>query len=275
MVRPRSLSRSSESEALSKCGDPIVCSAFGRSLTSNILLILPSNQRTSEISSSRSGSFVSSGRIAKPFRMLALIVCALTVMPAHAHHPGSKDVAESLSTLRIPHLTREPKIEDFANMEPSPAVRDSMLKIDQFLQRDPKDGVPISQRTEAYLGYTDKMLYLVFLAFDTQMSEIRNHMVRREQINEEDQVGVFLDTFHDRRHAVFFFINPAGVQQEGTYLEGQDIDLSWDTIWHSDTRIYPQGWVGFIAVPFKSLRFKSTDDVQSWGFLLERDIPHN
>ena len=218
---------------------------------------------------------MSSTIFAKSFQVLALIVCVLTVMPAHARHPGSKDVAESMSSLRIPHLTREPKIEDFANMEPSSAVRDSMLKIDQFLQRDPKDGVPISQRTEAYLGYTDKMLYLVFLAFDTQMSEIRNHMVRREQINEEDQVGVFLDTFHDRRHAVFFFINPAGVQQEGTYLEGQDIDLSWDTIWHSDTRLYPQGWVGFIAVPFKSLRFKSTDDVQSWGFLLERDIPHN
>jgi hypothetical protein len=186
-----------------------------------------------------------------------------------------KDAVYQFAPLQIPHLDREPKLEDFANMEPSPAVAATMLKVDHFLQHDPKDGVPVSQHTEAYLGYTDKNLYIVFLAFDTEMNKLRGHMVRREQINDEDQVGVFLDTFHDRRHAVFFFINPAGIQQEGTYLEGQDPDYSWDTIWRSDTRLYSQGWVGFIAVPFKSLRFRPTDDVKSWGFLLERDIPHN
>jgi hypothetical protein len=207
----------------------------------------------------------------KPSWKFALVAVALAAVAAHAH---PKDVIPQMTTLRIPHLDREPRLEDFANMEPSPAVA-RMLKIDQFLQRDPKDGVPISQRTEAYLGYTDKSLYVIFLAFDTEMSQIRAHLVRREQINDEDQVGFFLDTFHDRRHAVFFYINPANVQQEGTYLEGQDIDLSWDTVWHSETRMYPQGWIGLIAVPFKSLRFRSTADVQSWGFLLERDIPHN
>jgi hypothetical protein len=97
-----------------------------------------------------------------------------------------------------------------------------------------------------------------------------------EQINEEDQVGIFLDTCHDRRHSVFFFINPAGIQQEGTFMEGEEEpDFSWDTIWNSDARVLKQGWIGYISVPFKSLRFKSTTEVQDWGILLERDIPHN
>ncbi|HZS98087.1 MAG TPA: DUF5916 domain-containing protein [Terriglobales bacterium] len=161
-------------------------------------------------------------------------------------------------------------------MQLSPSVAGTMLKVDQFWQHDPIDGQPISQKTEAYLGYTDKNLYVVFLAFDNDAGHIRNHMVRREQINEEDQVGIFLDTFHDHRHCVFFFINPSGVQQEGTFFEGQqDIDLSWDTIWKSETRVSKKGWIGFISVPFKSLRFRSTKAVQEWGFLLERDIPHN
>ena len=95
-------------------------------------------------------------------------------------------------------------------MQLSPAVAGTMLKVDQFWQHDPKDGQPISQKTEAYLGYTDKNLYVIFLAFDNAVDKLRNHMVRREQINEEDQVGIFLDTFHDHRHCVFFFINPAG-----------------------------------------------------------------
>jgi len=162
-----------------------------------------------------------------------LFALLLAALPVHAERNSAitKDAVASLTTLHIPHLTREPKIEDFADMQPSPAVAGTMLKVDQFWQHDPKDGEPISQHTEAYLGYTDKSLYVIFLALDNAVGNLRNHLVRREQINDEDQVGIFLDTFYDHRHCVFFFINPAGVQQEGTYFEGQqDIDLSWDTV---------------------------------------------
>jgi hypothetical protein len=208
--------------------------------------------------------------------LAAVLATPLPRLSAQRNAAVTRDAIGSLTTLHIPHLTREPKLEDFAGLQPSPAVAGTMLKVDQFWQHDPKDGQPISQKTEAYLGYTDKNLYVIFLAFDNAVDKIRNHMVRREQINDEDQVGIFLDTFYDHRHCVFFFINPAGVQQEGTYFEGQqDIDLSWDTIWKSDTRVLKQGWIGFISVPFKSLRFKPTREVQDWGVLLERDIPHN
>jgi hypothetical protein len=219
-------------------------------------------------------SFISKKRL----QVMLLIVIAFESRNLHAQRDSTltRDALGSLTTLQIPHLIREPKLEDFADMQLSPAVAGSMLKVDQFWQHDPIDGQPISQKTEAYLGYTDKNLYVVFLAFDNDSGHIRNHMVRREQINEEDQVGIFLDTFHDHRHCVFFFINPSGVQQEGTFFEGQqDIDLSWDTIWKSETRVSKKGWIGFISVPFKSLRFKSTNAVQDWGVLLERDIPHN
>jgi hypothetical protein len=208
----------------------------------------------------------------------ALLACLLMPMPCAWGQRSAaitRDAVSSLASFQIPHLTREPKMEDFAGMQPSPGVS-GMLKINQFWQHDPIDGEPISQKTEAYLGYTDKNLYVVFLAFDDHVGQLRNHLVRREQINDEDQVGIFLDTFYDHRHCVFFFINPAGVQQEGTYFEGQqDIDLSWDTIWKSETRVVKEGWIGYISVPFKSLRFKSTKSVQDWGLLLERDIPRN
>jgi len=215
-------------------------------------------------------------KLDKFLRVASLVLLSSIYVYAQRDSAIARDALGSLTTLQIPHLAREPKLEDFADMQLSPSVAGTMLKVDQFWQHDPIDGQPISQKTEAYLGYTDKNLYVVFLAFDNDASHIRNHMVRREQINEEDQVGIFLDTFHDRRHCVFFFINPSGVQQEGTFFEGQqDIDLSWDTIWKSETHVSKKGWIGFISVPFKSLRFKSTKAVQDWGFLLERDIPHN
>src|ERR1700747_1766886 len=165
--------------------------------------------------------------------VLVAAAAALQTVSAQPSPTVTKAALNHLTTVHIPHLTREPKIEDFAGMQPSPAVAGTMLKIDQFWQHDPKDGVPVSQRTEAYLGYTDKNLYVIFLAFDNEVDKLRTHMVRREQIIGEDQVVIFLDTFHDHRHAVFFFINPASVQQEGTFMEGEEEpDFSWDTIWN-------------------------------------------
>jgi len=211
---------------------------------------------------------------------LGLSALALAVTCAHAGTRGHDPVEQTsppgnFSPLKIPHLPRAPKLEDFAGMQASPPVAHAMLKVDSFWQHDPHDGQPASEHTEAYLGYTDTALYVVVLAFDKKMDALRSHMVRREQINDEDQVGIWLDTFHDKRHAVFFFINPMGIQQEGTMLEGADFDLSWDTVWNSETKILPQGWIGYIAIPFKSLRFKRSTDVQEWGFIIERDIQHN
>jgi hypothetical protein len=74
---------------------------------------------------------------------LAVLVCSLhsfaadrdqkPVAPAAANHPP-------FATLHIPKLEKGPTIEDFLEMRPSPEFASTMLKIDQFFQRDPKDG---------------------------------------------------------------------------------------------------------------------------------------
>src|SRR5450432_3474042 len=72
------------------------------------------------------------------------------------------------ATLHIPRLEQRPTIADFREMKPSAAVAGTMLKVDGLLQRDPKDGAPVSQKTEVYLGYTDKDLYVVCICFDSE-----------------------------------------------------------------------------------------------------------
>ena len=109
-------------------------------------------------------------------------------------------------------------------MRPSPEFASTMLKIDQFFQRDPKDGAPVSQKTEAYLGYTNKHLYVVAICFEEDPKKIRARMVRRELIDDDDQFGFVLDTFRDKKHGIFFFINAMGVQQDGIWTDDQDPD---------------------------------------------------
>jgi hypothetical protein len=72
-------------------------------------------------------------RIKIPALVLTLLLSA--VAPRSFAQPSptvTKGALEHLTTLHIPRLSREPKLEDFANMEPSPAVAGTMLKIDQL-----------------------------------------------------------------------------------------------------------------------------------------------
>src|SRR5258708_7817822 len=177
-----------------------------------------------------------------PCRVLALAASLLFFFGGTTNAgPRAKDTA-SFTKLHIPLLTKRPTIEDFLSMRPSGEAAAQMLKVEGFLQRDPKDGQPISQKTEVYLGYTNEALYVVCLCFDSEPNKIRAHMVRREQINDDDQFGFVLDTFSDRKTGVFFYLNPYGVQQDGIWNDFNEPDYSYDMPWNSQRRVNAQGF---------------------------------
>jgi hypothetical protein len=182
--------------------------------------------------------------------------------------PGAGGAADS-PTLRIARLAAEPRLDDFLDGK-SPG---GMTKVTGFVQREPKDGESASRETIAYLGYDDRNFYAVFVCKEDP-GAVRAHMAKRESIMGDDIVGVILDTFHDRRHAYEFLVNPLGIQLDGVTTEGQDDDFSFDTLWHSEGRLTPDGYMVRIAVPFRSLRFSSAP-VQEWGIALARLIPRS
>jgi len=137
----------------------------------------------------------------------------------------------------IPRLSRGPSVDDFITMKPLGEVAQQMVKVTGFVQRVPHDGAAVSQRTEAYLGYDQKNLYVVFVCFDDP-GKVRARKSRREDVTDDDTVEIMLDTFHDRRRAYAFQINPLGVQWDAIWSEtpheevGGNFDTSWDTVWY-------------------------------------------
>jgi hypothetical protein len=174
----------------------------------------------------------------------------------------------------IPRVSSPPTLEDFLAMKPSPAREGKLARVDRFIQRVPSDGEPVSQLTEAYLGYDDRNLYAIFICFDNQPRHIRARLSRREDLFDDDTVELMLDTFHDHRWANAFFSNPWGVQADALWTEGQDFDMSFDTVFDSEAKITPQRFLVKMAIPFRSLRFASNDP-QTWGILLNRNILRN
>lgn len=173
-------------------------------------------------------------------------------------------------TLTITRAAVPPRLEDFLTGE-----RRDGVSADAFLQREPQDLLPATEKTEVYLSYDDTSLYAVFVCHTANPSRIRARMSRRESIFNDDLVGVFLDTFNDQQRSYAFMVSALGIQLDGIVTEGQDDDFSFDTIWQTRGRLTDFGYVVWMAIPFKSLRFPPAGGPRTWGIALMRRIPVN
>src|SRR5256886_3448103 len=203
------------------------------------------------------------------FRLLALgsLVFCVGASAAFAQRRAEPTPpAQTIPLSRIPRVTRPPKLTDFIDGH----AREAELTVTDFRQNIPGDGDPASEQTTAYLSYDQKNLYVVFECKDAS-GAVRAHLSKREDLDQDDGVGVFLDTFHDKHRAYYYFSNPLGIQQDAIYTEGQGYDFSFDTVWNAEGRLTRDGYVVWFAIPFKSLRF-SHEPEQTWGVALYRTI---
>src|SRR5512147_2280989 len=163
---------------------------------------------------------------------IALFAPLLAFFPlvlAFASNPDSAAISTVANPIvHIPRIAGIPKLTDFEGMSPVTPLAKSMTKVDQFVTREPVFGKAPTQATEVYLGFTEQSLYLMFVAHDSDTRHLRSHMSRREDVDDDDQIGFFLDTFADQQNAYLFYINPRGIQQDGTVSNGQNFSLAWD-----------------------------------------------
>ncbi len=195
---------------------------------------------------------------------ILLVFATATEVSAQVTAPPPDTAKIPLS--KIPRMHRAPKLEDFLENHP----REAELTVSDFRQNIPGDGTPATESTTAYLSYDEKNLYAVFVCQD-EAGAVRAHLSKREASDQDDGVGLLLDTFRDFHRAYFFFSNPLGVQTDAIYTEGQGYDFSFDTLWDNAGRVTPDGYIVFFSIPFKSLRFSNASE-QTWGLALYRVI---
>lgn len=192
-----------------------------------------------------------------------------TVRPATPPQLGSTRSSE----VTVPAIERPLTLADFVGMEPKPELRDRLAHVGGFIQNQPTDGAPGTQRTDAWLARTRSVLYFVFACHDDHPELIRSHLARRENITKDDYVSVLLDPFQDRQRGVLFQVNPAGVQADASWTETAQGDFSYDQVWDSEGKVTRQGWLALVAIPFRSLRFPAHGT--TWGVVFWRNLPRN
>jgi hypothetical protein len=137
--------------------------------------------------------------------------------------------------------------------------------ISGFRQSEPNDGADPTERTEVRVVYDRDALYVGARLYDSEPDAITRRLARRDAEVPSDQFWVAIDSYHDRRTAFQFGVNPAGVRvDEISANDDQDGDRSWDPVWKVATSVDSAGWVAELRIPFSQLRFAS-GDVQTWG----------
>ena len=139
-----------------------------------------------------------------------------------------------------------------------------------FLQAQPHEGQPATQRTEVRFAYDDAAIYVGARMYDDSGSRgVQTRLVRRDANADADYLEVIFDTYHDHIGRLFFTVNPSGVRGDANGLGGGGDD-SWDPVWEVKTAIDSLGWTAELRIPFSQLRYRSSDQEQTWGLQIWR-----
>ena len=166
---------------------------------------------------------------------------------------------EKAQPVRIPKFDKVPVIDGKLDDE----VWKGAAVLSNFYQTRPGDNIAPSQPTDVLIGYDAKFLYVAFRATD-EPGKVRATVPKRDNIWEDDYVGMLLDTFDDQRKAYSLFFNPLGVQADGIQTEGGGEDYSPDIVMESKGVVTDEGFTVEVAIPFKSLRYTAGKG-KLWG----------
>jgi hypothetical protein len=204
----------------------------------------------------------------------AIVLALLLLLQSSSAGPAVD--GKGSPTAEIPRLEAAVSIDGVLD-EP---VWSQATRLTGFWQYQPADGRPAEERTEVLVWYAPDAIHFGVVAHDRVPSAIHATVADRDNIDREDQVVLDIDTFHDRRRAFFFGVNPLGVQTDGVRSEGAgqasslvpgSVDKNPDFLWHSKGRLTGRGYEVEIRIPFKSLRYPGGAQ-QTWGFNVTRIV---
>ena len=150
-------------------------------------------------------------------------------------------------------------------------VYERVRSISDFIQNDPAEGEPATERTEVWLLFDDDNVYVVARCWETRPDRIMASEMRRDntRIVRDDNFAWSFDTFYDRRNVVLFEVSAVGGRLDAQLTNESQPNLDWNPVYDVSVGRMEGGWVVEAALPFKSLRYRG-DGPQVWGFQARR-----
>jgi hypothetical protein len=141
-----------------------------------------------------------------------------------------------------------------------------------FIQLEPGNGKPATEKTEVWLAFDARHVFVAMRVWESRPDRMVVNEMRRDSnnIRQGDSIWFALDTFHDRRNAVQFEVNPLGGRTDAQSTNERQYNSDWNLVWDLAVGQFDGGWTLEAAIPFKSLRYGS-GAAQTWGFQARRN----
>jgi len=156
------------------------------------------------------------------------------------------------------------------------AVYTSEAPFGGLIQVAPDAGAPATERSDIWITYDDRNIYLSCRCFETSPpAEWIVNELRRDTggLRNNEHIGVLFDTFYDRRSGFAFYTNPLGARADYSIVDEGSSNTDWNPVWTSKTGRFDGGWTVEMQIPFKSLRYRAGPS-QVWGMQIRRSVRH-
>jgi len=196
--------------------------------------------------------------------LLALLIGFLSLFQVNVN---AQDL-RSLLALRIAD-TKQIHLDGLLNE----SVWSQTLPVSDFLQQEPQEGQPATEKTHVFILFDRNNLYIGAMLFDSEPDKILSYQKQRDaDLITDDRFRWILDPFQDGRTGYFFEINPAGLMSDGLLSAGVGFEpnKSWDGIWEARVTRNHEGWFAEIRIPFRTLNFNPSR--KTWGINFQRTI---
>jgi hypothetical protein len=203
--------------------------------------------------------------------VVPVVVVWLLASGAYAQEPPatyarSEDGRITLRAVRLTEpLELDGALEEAVYRENSPAT--------EFIQQEPNEGAPASERTEAWVMFDRDNLYVAARCLDSNPERMVVNEMRRDSqtIFNNENFTVSIDPFYDRRSGFFFQTNPLGAIRDQEVGSERENNNDWNAVWDARARRDGRGWTMEMVIPFRSLRYRQGGP-QTWGIHLRRVI---
>jgi uncharacterized protein DUF5916 len=136
---------------------------------------------------------------------------------------------------------------------------------------EPVQGAAPTAHTQVKVLAGPRALVFGIFCEDPQPDKIVSYTNARDaDLEDEDHVGIVLDTSQDGRSGYVFVVNPRGARYDALIEEGSDENSAWDGIWDAAATILPNGWSVEIRIPITTLNFKR--GLGAWNFNVQRHL---
>ncbi len=143
--------------------------------------------------------------------------------------------------------------------------------VSDFLQLDPDEGKPATERTELRIVYDDDAVYVGVKMHDREPNRIVRRLTRRDDLPDADRFTIYFDPHHDHLTGAMFTVSAAGSQTDAIIFNDTWEDSSWDAVWDAAVSVDDDGWTAEMRIPFSQLRFPRAER-DAWGVNAARFI---